>query len=105
MSMWTARELDKVLREFTPLGKVTKLLNSTSGMDELNGLIEDVRSAVMDYQVRPQSSLTHRPPTPASDVVTAIYLRKELSTHCKPRFPGGRPRLELVNREIRTDPF
>jgi len=59
--MWISRELNKVLLEFTPLGRVTKLPDTTAGVDELSGLIEDIRTAVMDYQVCPRSSRMHYP--------------------------------------------
>ena len=36
-------------------GKVTRFLNGTEDADKISGLVEDIRDAVMDYQVRPQS--------------------------------------------------
>jgi len=34
---------------------VTRFLNATGDMDRLGGLVEDIRDAIMDYQVRPLS--------------------------------------------------
>jgi hypothetical protein len=32
-------------------GKITRFLNSTADVDRLGGLVEDIRDAMMDYQV------------------------------------------------------
>ena len=48
------RKLDKVLQDLIPLaerGKVTRFLNSTEDTGKLSGLVEDIRDAIMDYQV------------------------------------------------------
>jgi len=61
--MWVVRQLEHVLRDLVPLverGKVTKLLNAPEDVDRLGNLAEDIRNAMMDYQVRPQS--THSAP-------------------------------------------
>ena len=36
-------------------GKIARLLNGTEDADKLGGLVEDIRDAMVDYQVRPQS--------------------------------------------------
>jgi len=51
------------LQVLTPLekpGMVEKLLNNATGMHRLYGLVEDIRAAVVGYQVRPRSSCTRR---------------------------------------------
>jgi hypothetical protein len=51
-----ARKLDRVLKDLVPLekrGKVTRILNSTEDADKLVGLADDIRDAMMDYQVCP----------------------------------------------------
>jgi len=58
---WMARKLDKVLKDLIPLaerGKVTRFLNSAEDVDRLWGLAEDIRDAMMDYQVCAQNSHT-----------------------------------------------
>ena len=55
--MSVTRKLEKVLQELIPLekrGKVTRFLNSTRDAEKLSGLVEDVRDAMMDYQVSSQ---------------------------------------------------
>ena len=50
------RKLEDILRELTPLeqrGKVTRFLNGTKDTDKLSGVVEDIRDAMMDYQVCP----------------------------------------------------
>ena len=61
-SMWIFRELDKVLQDLTPLedqGAVTVLLESTAGVNKLSDSIEDIRTAVMAYQVCPPNTPTN----------------------------------------------
>ena len=36
-------------------GKVARFLNRTGDADKLSGLVDDIRDAMMDYQVRPHS--------------------------------------------------
>ena len=50
------RKLDKVLQQLIPLaeqGMVKRFLNGTEDVDKLSGLVEDIRDAMMDYQVCP----------------------------------------------------
>ena len=57
------RKLEDVLQELEPLvsqGKVEGFFNNVKNADKLGGLVEDIRDAVMDYQVRNQcGSLPH----------------------------------------------
>lgn len=49
------RKLEKALRDLEPLverGKITRFLNNVKDMETLTGLAEDIRDAMMDYQVR-----------------------------------------------------
>jgi len=51
-----ARKLDKVLQDLLPLaerGRVTRFLNCVEDVDRLSSLVEDIRDAMMDYQVCP----------------------------------------------------
>ena len=50
-----SRKLEKALRELEPLadrGKVTGFLHNVKDADTLAGLAQDIRDAMMDYQVR-----------------------------------------------------
>ena len=52
------RKLQDVRRDLTPLeeqGKVEGLFNNTENSGRLGGLVEDIRDAIMEYQVRAQN--------------------------------------------------
>ena len=40
-------------------GMITRFLNSTEDTDKLGGLVEDIRDAIMDYQVRPPCACSY----------------------------------------------
>ena len=51
---WDGRKLQDVVRDLAPLeeqGKVEGFFNNTENAGELGGLVEDIRDAMMDYQV------------------------------------------------------
>ena len=53
---WAFRELEKSLRELEPLvaqGTSEGFFKNAQNADKLGGLVEDIRDAIMDYQVRP----------------------------------------------------
>ena len=52
-------KLDDILRDLIPLeqrGKITRFLDSADDVSMLGDLAEDIRDAMMDYQVCPQST-------------------------------------------------
>ena len=52
------RKLDNILQDLIPLaeqGKITRFLNSAEDVNKLGDLVEDIRDAMMDYQVCPQN--------------------------------------------------
>jgi len=54
----THRKLGDVLQDLILLeqrGKITQFLNSAEDVKKLSGLAEDIRDAMIDYQVCPQS--------------------------------------------------
>ena len=54
------RKLGSIVGELEPLakqGKVEGFFNNVKNADKLGGLVEDIRDAVMDYQVRNQNDL------------------------------------------------
>ena len=83
--MGTARKLEEVHRELALLerqGKVVEFLANTENAQRINGLVEDIRHAMMDYQVcAPNYSLLPCL-TNALDFTATRYLRQELSAHC-----------------------
>jgi hypothetical protein len=55
-------KLNKILKDLVPLsqrGKVTQFLTSADDADKLGGMVDDIRDAMMEYQVRPQRSYFH----------------------------------------------
>ena len=51
-----SRKLQKVLQDLEPLaerGKITSFFNNVKDAEKLTGLTDDIRDAMMDYQVRP----------------------------------------------------
>ena len=59
--MWDIRKLEKVLQELKPLeeqGNIEGFFTNTENADKLGGLVEDIRDAVMDYQVCKKSNLS-----------------------------------------------
>ena len=60
--VWITRKMGNILWDLIPLeqrSKATQFLNSAEDVDMLGGLVEDIRDAMMDYQVCPQSSRSH----------------------------------------------
>ena len=51
------RKLDNILKDLVPLsqrGKFTRFLTNAEDMDKLGGMVDDIRDAMMEYQVRPR---------------------------------------------------
>lgn len=60
--MRIVRKLEDALQELGPLveqGKVAGFFNNMKNADKLGGLAEDIRDAMMDYQVRPHDACSH----------------------------------------------
>ena len=56
------RKLDNILRDIIPLeerAKAMRFLDSAEDVNRLSVLVEDIRGAMVDYQVRHQSFLSH----------------------------------------------
>jgi len=71
------RNLVNIPRELTVLeqrGKVTGFLENTEGMDKLGDLLDDIREAMMDYQVSPEFPLLPYL-TSSPDVLATRHLR------------------------------
>jgi hypothetical protein len=59
-------------------------LTNTENAERINGLVEDIREVMMDYQVRMLNYSFLPCLTFALDFVATRYLRQELSAHCEP---------------------
>ena len=86
----TVRRLNNVFQELELLaeqGNVEGFFNNVENVDQLGGLVEDIRDAVMDYQVRGyQREIASPCLTTVSDFVTTRYLRQKLSAHRENHF-------------------
>ena len=83
--MVLARKLKNILKDLEPLaqrGKITGFLNNTEDVAKLSGMVEDIRDAMIEYQVCAYSLCPHPLLTFTLDVVAARSLPKELSAHC-----------------------
>ena len=50
--MWIARKLEDVRRDLTPLAEQGKITGTNAENEhKINGLVEDIRGATIDYQV------------------------------------------------------
>ena len=86
--MGITRSLENVCQGLALLegqGKVEGFFNNVENAGKLSSAVEDIRDAMMEYQVciyniPPPASLTF-----ASDFITTGYLQQELSTHCELR--------------------
>ena len=84
--MLVFRKLGHVLQGLKLLedqGTVEGFFSNVENADKLAGLVEDVRDAVMDYQVCDQNNVISPYLIPLSDSVAASHLLQELSTHCE----------------------
>ena len=73
----------------TKQGKVEGFFSNVRNADKLGGLVDDIRDAVVEYQVRLLSSRS-APPWLISEpgLVTTRHLRNGLQSHCEPCFPN-----------------
>lgn len=83
--MGTIRRLNDVLRELellTEQGRAVGFFNNVENADKLAGLVEGVRDAVMDYQVRKNNNYLIFPCVISiPDSVATRHIRQELPTH------------------------
>ena len=64
-------------------GKAEGFFSNVENADKLAGLVESIRDAVMDYQVRDWNKLILPYLIPISDFIATRHLLQELPTHCK----------------------
>ena len=88
LPMVITRTLESVCRGLARLegqGKVEGFFNNAENADKLSGAVEDIRDAMMEYQVCIHNLLSPASLMFAPDFITARYLQQELSTHCELR--------------------
>ena len=87
--------MEEVHRDLTLLseqGKVQSFFNNIKNADKLGGLVEDIRDAMMNYQVCISHSPLQLCLILALDFVATRYIRQELPAHCKSHLPTFRSR-------------
>jgi len=62
-------------------GKIEEFFNNVNNADKLGGLVEDIRDAMVDYQVCMLNCLSLSCLTPMPDFIAARHLRQELPAH------------------------
>ena len=82
--MGVARKLEDVCRDLALLaeqGKVMGFLTNTENAQRISGLVEDIRDAMIAYQVCASNHLILPCLTIVVDFITTRYLRQRSSTH------------------------
>ena len=78
------RKLEDIQRDLVLLGEQGKakgFFNNIQNADKLNGLVEDVRDTIMDYQVCCRNLFDSFVLKSSLDVVATRYIRQKLLTH------------------------
>jgi len=95
LTLEIARKLEEVSQDLALLseqGKARGFFNNVKNADKLGGLVEDIRDAMMDYQVC-NSNYPFLPSLMSVlDFVTTRYLRQELPAHRESHLPALRSR-------------
>ena len=84
--MRIARKLGDVHQDLASLAEqvnITGFLTSAENVQRINGLVEDIREALLDYQVCVLNYLSPLCLTFMLDFIATRYLSKELSAYCK----------------------
>ena len=79
--------MEDIHRDLTLLGEQGKakgFLNNTGNADKLSGLVEDIRDAVIDYQVCALTDLRLLCSKFLLDIIATRRVRQELLAHCEP---------------------
>ena len=97
------RKLEDVCQRLVPLmmGQegITGFLTNTENAGKISDLVDDIREAVMDYQVRAPNYRFLPRLTLVLDFVAARYIQQQLSTHRKSHPLASHPsNLRLTDR-------
>ena len=80
------RKLEDIRQDLALLGergKAEGFFNNIENADILSGLVEDIRDAIIDYQVCASSLLSFLCLTYLLDVIATRHVQQELLTHCE----------------------
>jgi len=86
----------------TARNDIIQFLNNTENAQKLNDLVDDIREAVMDYQVRASGGLTLNVSNIRTDFLTAGYLQQHPSVNRKPFIPTICP-FVVIGQQDRAD--
>jgi hypothetical protein len=82
--MGIGRKLEEVRKTLDSMGTqkdIVKFLNNSENAQRVNGLVEDIRDALVDYQVCSSNYSLLPRLTFAPDFIATRYLRQELFAH------------------------
>jgi hypothetical protein len=85
------QDVDQDLVSLVKQGKVEGFVNNAKNADKLGGLVEDIRDALIGYQVCIVGMNISDTSDFAKDFVTTGYLQQQLSPHCKSHFMAFSP--------------
>ena len=77
--------IGQAMHSITTRSDLAEFLHRPENAQKFNGLIEDIRHALMGYHVRVPNDLLSFFLTSASDIVTKGYLQGELPEDCESR--------------------
>jgi len=77
-------EIDRAMDSVTSQKDLSHFLKNPENAQKVNGLVEDVRHALMNYQVRTPGHSLASYLTSTADVVTTGHLRRGLSADREP---------------------
>ena len=84
--MEVVRKLEDVRQALDPMTTekdIAQFLGNAENAQKLNDLVDDIREAVMDYQVCTSKRLALEISNICTDFLATGYLRKSLQVHCK----------------------
>ena len=77
------KEVGRALDSITTRWDLARFLNKTENAQKLNGLVEDIRDALMAYQVCTSKPHVHITSNNAPELIAARYIQQELPNDCK----------------------
>ena len=80
-------DVRQVLDQMTTQKDIVQFLSNADNAQKLNDLVDDIREAVMDYQVRTSEGLVLSVSYIPTDFLTAGYLQQHPSVNRKPFIP------------------
>jgi len=92
--MGTTRNVESIRQALDPMATqndIAQFLSNTENAQKLNDLVDDIREAVIDYQVRASEGLVLGLSNTRTDLLTAGHVQQHPSTDRKPLILTLRP--------------